>query len=456
MAKYEFNINGLNEGATFKNFKGLFLAVTGRIPPTGETLDSVKARMAKYLEYDLQKNINPNITSKQSVIITKIYNPPLTTIENRGKRGTYCDHLKPLILSTSCYKGKMHGLFNEWGVFKDYIFYLKQNDKNIAQFIDRFGINQCNIWTQVNTKYVGEQEYKRHLWYTMRDACKRALDSLQKDRLINWSEYYCIIPSALTDIEESSKKRFKSPQERREREKERQELIDEVLQDENCLIQPELLEVLNIFSRKWDGSEVTLSKYRSMVSVNEYISTPLKATSKQQEAIKNFELFLRQHTYKEFYKEAHYRKIEDLPNKKEFFDDFRLGLLYRKFYEEYVTLLIYCTSTWKEIEFQVVQSKEDMNAPQSDLAVKEASDKLTVAFIEYMEKQMPKHKYTLNKASFGDCIIAIGKAVCGHKYSLKSSTSAKELHALLKSLYGLQDNSSTSTHDFTLPLPQTA
>lgn len=441
MEKYKFNTSELSEGEQFKNFKGLFLAVTGRTPPSGKTLTSVKASLAKYLEYELEKNINPNTASKQSVIITKIYNPPLITIEGRGKKGKYSDHLKPLILSTSFYEGKIYGLFNQWGVFRDYISYLQKNDKEIAQTIECFGTNQCNIWMKANIKNAGELEYKRHLWYTMRNACERALDSLQNDGLINWSKYYRMIPSVLTDIEGRSERRFKSAQERRGQNKKREEFINNVTQDENCLLQPKLLETLDIFSPNWDSGEVTLNKYKELVSLNKYINTPLKATSKQAAAIKIFELFLRQHTFKEYNKESHYRKIEELPNEKEFFDNFKLAFLYRSRYKEYAELLINCICTWKEIEFSAGPNKADSESSQQDTTGKDIPDKLTIAFIEYMEGQMSKHKYILNKGSLEDCVMAIGSATQGLEYYLKSSKSANELHELLKSLYNVQNDS---------------
>ena len=105
-------IHLLQVGQIFKNFADLYRFLTGKEPPSGKrNQDAGKNQFKKYFEWKLLKDIDPQTTSKRAIIITKIYDSPITLPENRGKRGKYSDLLKPLLLMHGQFQGKESELF---------------------------------------------------------------------------------------------------------------------------------------------------------------------------------------------------------------------------------------------------------------------------------------------------------------------------------------------------------
>ena len=79
-------IHLLQVGQIFKNFAGLYRFLTGKEPPSGKrNQDAVKNQFKKYFEWKLLKDIDSQTTSKRAIIITKIYDSPITLPEDRGK-----------------------------------------------------------------------------------------------------------------------------------------------------------------------------------------------------------------------------------------------------------------------------------------------------------------------------------------------------------------------------------
>lgn len=126
----------------------------------------------------------------------KIYPTPLSKeIDGRGKHGKYVDLLRPLLLNLHSFQGKYITLANHLGLFLKYFTEIKSRSPNIAEQLEHQSDSQdFNLWRQNKQTSAGEREYKAVISLKLREILKGAMQSLQKDGIINFQEIYAIIP----------------------------------------------------------------------------------------------------------------------------------------------------------------------------------------------------------------------------------------------------------------------
>ena len=348
--EYELNISHLREGQEFKSFTELCQILTGEKPPTGKrNQDALKRKFRKYFEFCLKYEIEPSETSKRKLVITKIYDEPIRLEENRGRHGKYADIIKPLLLYnvlSTPFEGKMYELLNSIGVF--------QENKS-------YNPNR-NPWKVTDTMMPGKQEYMNFLWHQMRSTVERSLDSMQKEGLIQWEYYHKLIPNILVDVEYRLEKRFRTRREVAEDSRRRNEFLEKIISDNNSVLLPETIELLNINSPKWDGIHIDVYKQQIYIEDKERLKPrPLRATPKQEVAIENLQQFYRQYAYKKCYRMNRLPSKEEIPNGFEFFQNISLSNQYRKLTEEMSPWLIGCTIIWRELEYKIITEPERLN-----------------------------------------------------------------------------------------------
>ena len=452
-------IHLLQVGQIFKNFAGLYRFLTGKEPPSGKrNQDAVKNQFKKYFEWKLLKDIDSQTTSKRAIIITKIYDSPITLPENRGKRGKYSDLLKPLLLMHGQFQGKESELFRELNILgrayeNRYKEYLPNEPWRNSNSID---LLPWRIAKQEGRPLeLGEYTYRRVLWNDMRMTVERALDSLQQEGKISWRRYYVMIPTTLKDMEGTKERRPKTVADLKKENCERSEFLETISEDSNCVLDIQKLNALDIYSAEWQGS-VDLEEYQRLMFLdaksrgeNASLSDiPIKATEEQEEILKHIELFVRQYTYKVYKKMKKFPSIEDVPKEYEFFSDRKLGQLYRDNVKELYPLLIRCRAIWKEIEYVVLEEPNTTDYPPQNIL----SDKLSIQFLQRMDTHMKKYRISLRGGDLLDIgddkarekLTGQGKKdlkrmSLGLQCSLGQTRSAQNFHELLCGLYPEKD-----------------
>lgn len=440
-----FQIHLLTVGQTFKSFAELYRLLTDEDPPTGKkNQDARKSQFKKYFEWKPLKDVDPNITSKRAIIITKIYDSPITIPENRGKQGKYSDYLKPLLLLHGSFNGTVSMLFWKLEIFKR--FYGERYKEHLPYELWRKSDSIDLLpWRIPDSERkllgLGEYIYKRKLWHCMRTAAERSLKSLQQEGKIKYKNYYQILPDYLTDIEETNKKRPKTKPEIQQENRAREVFLHEVCSDPNCILDFEQIIILDIFSKEWAG-EKSKETYRQMVCAAKsdiLRCFPLRATSEQEKAIEHLETFLRQYTYKKYKNMVKFPAIEDVPDEFKFFSNPGLNYLYMQNVKALFPLLVRCKKAWKEMEYTVIEKPNSTDLPSIDFL----SEKLSIAFFEYMDKQMNKVEIFPRKKDVSDIknywrIFDDDypeEKFIGRLFPLKRSISAERLHNTLKQLY---------------------
>ena len=395
MPKYKYNFFNVKQGQLFKDFTALFEIITGEKPPTGaRNRAAIKRELSRYISYCKASEVNPEITSKRAIVVKEIYNTPLKLEENRGKHGKYSDQLKPLLLLScgcSSFEGKMCRLSNSLGIFEKYT--LDQlNNTDVWRAKSKIDKLEFNPWALKEDMMPGKQQYLRTLWNQIRAAIGRSLESLQREGIIEWTYYHKLMPDMLIDIDGSKERRLKSIAEIQEDKERREQLLEEILSDSNCVLLPETLDQLNIYSKGWEN-DIDRSILEEVAYIND-MSIPadllICATKKQEDAIANLEQFMRQYAYKKYYKLKKFPSFEETPNEFEFFQHSYLTKIYRRMVKEMYPWLIECKVMWKEVEYRVLGDSHQLeyyiNSPEFDSEA--AKESLSKEFLRYMNTHM--------------------------------------------------------------------
>ncbi len=269
---------------------------------------------------------------------------------------------------------------------------------------------------------------------------RRVLDSLEKEGLIKWCEYYQLVPSVVRNIPDSYYKRSIVRGEVGARNAERQSFLDAIMEDPNVVLRPELLCTLNIHDKSWDN-EISCKEYMDFARINNWHLPPIRASKKQEAAIQNFELFVRQYAYKECESLDSFPALEDIPNEFEFFQVEKWVTFYKQHIKEYSPWLLGCDSIWKELEYEVTGSPEqiDRYLDMESFDAEEASRQLSCAFVSYMEKHLDSINFFSPIGTFQDLRCLLRNKPRSGEWPLKKSKSACKLHEQLKRQFNMFD-----------------
>lgn len=148
--------------------------------------------------------MDPLCTKKNTVIVTKIHNPPLPKEnDGRGKRGIYADDIRPLLVGMGAFEGKYSTLANQVGLFSRYFDELKKNNSELMKRLER-QTNEVdyNLWKRNEFMALGEKEYRSILSGKVKDILKSNLEALHREQTIQYEAHYKIIPAASITMED--------------------------------------------------------------------------------------------------------------------------------------------------------------------------------------------------------------------------------------------------------------
>ena len=428
---FRYVTESIQEGDIFPSFAKLFQAVTGRKPPTGKrNLDIVKANLSRYLEYRKQCEVDKLCTKKNAVIVKKIYSTPLSKeIDGRGKHGKYVDLLRPLLLNLHSFEGKYTTLANHLGLFSKYFTEIKFRSPDIAEQLERQSDSQdFNLWRHNKHTSAGEREYKAVISLKLREILKGALQSLQKDGIVNLQEVYAIVPDKDVVMED-----FTIRPRSKVEEYEEWEICGKAIEEEasrkGAVLNPELAKHLIL------GYDYLQSL---MWSITPY-DGPVEATPEQAEAIENYQRYVRQCVVKEYKGLAELPVVEDYPlitNVGLFFQNPKLVQLYNNVDEKLRPTLFGDVKFWKEIRYEVVDdNKAARYWPQEGFHSEQAADQVSQEILSYMDGQLKKKRLETGPDDLDDVHLALGTPKAGREYILKNYASAVRFHEMLKKLY---------------------
>ncbi len=444
MKKYNYNFDILEKGQQFKDFTALFETITGKKPSTGaKNRVAYERELSRHINYCKASEVNPEITSKRAIIVKEIYDTPLKLEENRGKRGKYSDHLKPLLLLScgfSSFNGKMCRLSNCLGIFERYTLHQLDNTEvwKSKSKIDKL---EFDPWKIKEKMMPGEQQYLRTLWNQIRAAIERSLDSLQKEGIVEWTYYHKLKPDVLIDVEGRKEKRFKSKYELQEDNNKREKLLKEISSDTNSVLLPKTLEQLNIYSQYWEN-EIDCLTLKDAIYIND-MRIPdeflICTTKRQEDAIANLEQFMRQYAYKKYYKLEKLPSVKEISNEFEFFQNSHLAKVYKRMVKEMYPWLIECKVIWKEVEYRVVAESDqiDRYISSSDFNSEISKESLSKEFLKYMNSHMEEIMFLPTLATESDLKgRRFGKATGPMmEKPISMSKAACELHEKLQQFY---------------------
>lgn len=287
---FKYDTSSISNGEVFPNFKALFNAVTNRDPPTGN-LDTAKTNLRRYLKWDLLCNQKPHQNSKRAVVILAVHNPPLPPQKDgKGKKGIYIHDLKPLLIQAAFENmpcdSKPSELFNQLGLFSKYFEELKTQEK-VKKALERHDSPfDYNLWGY--NHHLGKGKYNDIISKKLKEIVTSALNSLQREGVIEWKEYYVVMPNIYDE-----QFKLKSPLQLKEEYKSCIAKLNEVASQKNAALNPELTKTL-LFGN---------GGYREYKHIEEIciFNDRAPASAVQTQAIENYQLFLRQCAYKEYY-----------------------------------------------------------------------------------------------------------------------------------------------------------
>ena len=166
---------------------------------------------------------------------------------------------------------------------------------------------------------------------------------------------------------------------------------------------------------------------------------PIRATPEQEEAIANLSQFMRQYAYKKYYKLKAFPSVNELPNEFEFFQDSYLSNIYKQIIEEIYPWLINCKAIWKELEYDVIGTPEQLESyiDTRTFDGETYAQSLSQAYINYMDSHMDKIMFYPTNKTLSDLKKKWSGKISGPMIMqpIEKSKAACALHNKLKQFY---------------------
>lgn len=426
--KLIIDTKNIYENTKFSNLSALFKAVANKSLSTGKTRKNQLEQLGRYLEYRKLCEVDPTCTAKNAVIVTKIHNPPLEREnDGRGKRGTYADFIRPLLILQESFEGKYTTLANRLGLFSKYFDEWKENDTKLVKQLERQSDEMdFNLWKQYDYMVRGEREYCSLISGKLRDILKSSLEALNKEGVVKFEAHYIIVPNRSITMEDYTTRPM-SKVEGMEKRKEHHKAIEQEAAQKNAALRTEVAEHL-IF-----GIDKAYPVDYQLLHSDD---TPVLCSPEQESAIENYQLYVRQCAMKECC------KLKELPVVEQheqiirsglFFQNPRLVQTYNKIDDKLRSKLFGNIKFWQEIQYEVTDwNKAERYLPKEGFNAGQAADELSQRVLEYMERQMEKHIVEAGPDDYKDIPGSFGKVPDG---PLRRYESATKFHEKLKGLY---------------------
>lgn len=419
-------------GKKFDSVSALYEQVTGKpYPKSGaKNIKAAKAELDRYVVYQKACEIDPIEKRKKPVIVTEVYDPPLPAETDRGRSGEYIKLLRPLLLSQVAFEGKLCALCNLMESFDAYMEVLKENPIVKIKLAVIKNESDLDIWKPELYPKIGERYYVSILKGNLRRRIKYALDSLQGQGIVRWKEITRIVPDICTETDEGTEERPETQSETDERIAECIEQIREQAAMKNSCLDAELVIslLLSVYAKekRWN--------YRNE-QIRHGSIQPFTANERQEQALENFNDFVRQKAFTEYQHRKDLAPMAEVPIGGDFFGNPYLAKQFAQLQKRYTERLLAGIKAWKEISYQVIDPEKALKYCPEEYDRIEDAAALSKRFVEFMDGQMEKVYDISSKDLRGDFkTFGDGRDT---KEKLADSESAMKLHEKLKELYGL-------------------
>ena len=419
----------------------------------GKQRELAEKQLSRYVRVVKKRDIIPDWPKPGTCFIAEVYDPPLPREDKRGKDGKYINLLKPLILSTKEFSGKIYELANEWGLFSEYIKELYPN----SYF-------EGNIWKSKSWMSPGERRYRAIMDYQGRDRIKYALKSLADEQKICYRERLMYMPELTVSIEDEDNdlefphQRLKTRNELREDMCRVAQLIEAIKFEDNYTLSPDDFTSLNLASSKNNSTDRAenrggkLDHYKMEYYQNRQTLSAIEATPDEVKTYQQYKAYVRFLACLSYLTTdgGNLPKINQLLNNEyKFFQNHKLADIYYKLDQELRPELLGWRFVWKDITFTVL---DEFYTPLTEDAANLLKKKLTYRFVEYMGVQINNplqvfygdpdftDDYQTNQTFLLKEDNGQGKAQMEwwereHTYPLKQSKAAHAIQQKLEELY---------------------
>ena len=166
-------------------------------------------------------------------------------------------------------------------------------------------------------------------------------------------------------------------------------------------------------------------------------------TLKQEEAIQNYQLYVRQLAYQKHFKLEELPKgdLEIITNEGKFFANPALARAYQRMDERLRPRLFGNIKFWKEVYYIVVDpEKAKAYRPEGFSKDEDCAAQVSKEVLRYMERQLKKCEVEAEERDLADITRYVGNPKAGRKYRLSCFKSAVDKQKHLEQLYNMGED----------------
>ena len=385
------------------------------------------------MTYARAVDIDPSERRRRAVIVTEVFDEPLPPRATaRGRRGTYIDLLRPLLLEQGNFERKMCELCNRMRLFERYSNEMRRRVEvrnRLAQM--RGNKDDLDLWQSCWYTRIGEQYYAGRLKTGIAEKVKDALKSMQGEGIVTWRMRTMMLPDIRTQTEGNEMRIEAYRVETEQRVRACAEEIQNCAEETNsCLDAEQLIGFLrSVYSRD------RFEEYAQQLIRDGRVAA-FAANEEQEEALENYNDYVRQCAYQRVSQLGELPPLEQIPVGGEFWRNPYLARIQRECNET----LLGGVKSWKVIYYRVDdREKAERYHPAGYRQRHEDAYELTRRFITYMENQMRKEVRVNGRDAERDFEGFGDRAHREVNQPLLRSRSANVLHNRLRTLYGLDE-----------------
>ena len=408
-------------------------------PESGSrNIEIAKAELNRYLTYARAIDIDPSERRRRAVIVTEVFDEPLPPRATaRGRRGTYIDLLRPLLLEQGNFERKMCELCNRMRLFGRYSNEMRRRVEVRNRLAHMRGnVDDLDLWQPCWYPRIGEQHYVGRLKSEIAEKVKNALKSMQGEGIVTWRMRTMLLPDIRTQTEENELRIEAYRVETEQRVRACAEEIQDCAEETNSCLDAELLIgfLRSVYSRN------RCEEYARQLIRDGRVAA-FAANEEQEEAIENYNAYVRQCAYQRVNRLRELPPLGQIPLEGEFWRNPYLARMGREVQRECNEAVFGGVKSWKVIYYRVDdREKAERYHPAGYRQRHEDAYELTRRFITaYMGKQMRKQVSVNGRDAEQDFEGFGDRAHREVNQPLSRSRSANALHNKLRTLYGLDE-----------------
>ena len=387
--------------------------------------------MSRYLNYDRAVDIDPSERRRRAVIVTEVFDEPLPPRATaRGRRGTYIDLLRPLLLEQGSFERKMCELYNRMRLFELYSNEMRRRVEvrnRLAQM--RGNEDDLDLWQSCWYPRIGERYYAGILKTEIAEKVKDALKSMQGEGIVTWRMRTILLPDIRTQTEGNELRIEAYRVETEQRVRACAEEIQNCAEETNsCLNAEQLIGFLrSVYSR--DRFEEYAGQLIRDGRVAAFAAN-----------VENYNDYVRQCAYQRVSRLRELPPLGQIPIGGEFWRNPYLARMGREVQRACNESLLGGVKSWKVIYYRIEDHEQaGRYHPAAYRQRHEDAYELTRRLIAYMGNQMRKEVRVNGRDAEQDFEGFGNRAHREVNQPLSRSRSANALHNRLRTLYGLDE-----------------